>query len=310
MSSRLAENRLYSWLSHRSYDLCTLVSPRWNSRRRWKKIFGRPLNEVDPAWWGEKLMLLKLDCYNRSPLVRQCANKYTVRAYVKNCGLERLLIPLLGLWRNENAVPWGTLPDQFVLKSTMGCGSHVFCRDFRALDIPAAKRTLHRALHDRYYLAYAEMQYAPGNDMRPEVIGEALLDTGDGTMLPDYKFFCFAGEPKYVLYCFDRGADGHAKYLFCDMDWTPRPELHPCSALDDAPPPPENLADMIDCARTLAAPFPFVRVDLYAFKGKTYFGELTFTPSACVDAEITEAGQLAMGRLLDLKSIDRKALKL
>lgn len=301
---RLAHNGVYSWLSHRSYDLCTLVSPAWNSRRRWRKIFGRPLDLAHPVWWDEKLMWLKLNCYNHSPLVRQCANKYYVRAYVEDCGLSHMLIPCLGLWADEMQVPWDTLPDKFVLKSTMGCGGHVFCRDKANLDVSAAKQALRRALRDRYYLAYAEMQYAPGKDMRPEVIGEAFVETTDGTMLPDFKLFCFHGEPRYALYCYDRDDAGQAKYMFMDMDWMPQPALHPCDAMDNVPARPAAFTDMVEAARVLSAPFPFVRADFYEHEGKALFGELTFTPSACLDPEITVLGQETLGALLHLDCVD------
>ncbi len=306
----LAHNCIYSFLSHRSYDLLTLLSPVWNSRRRYRKVFHRKLNLDNPATWSEKLMWLKLACYNKSPLVRQCANKYYVRDYVKDCGLERLLIPCIGLWKRVADVPWETLPQAFVLKSTMGCGNHVFCHDKSQMDVEAACATLRQAINDRYYLAYAEMQYAPRRDMRPEIIGEALVETDDGCMLPDFKLFCFHGEPKYVLYCYARNAEGHAKYMFLDMDWMPHPELHPCDAMDDVPPRPAAFSDMIACARTLSRPFPFVRADFYEHAGKALFGELTFTPSACLDAEVTPLGQTRLGELLDLNCVDLALLGL
>ncbi len=298
LRSKLKQNPIYIFLSHRSYELCTLVSPAWNSRRRFFKVFGRPLNLERPVWWSEKLMALKLNDYNHNPLVRQCANKYRVRAYVEACGLGGLLIPCLGLWERARDVPWDALPAQFVLKSTMGCGSHVFCRDKAALDVAAAEKTLRRALRERYDLAYSELQYAPGPDVRPQVVGEAFVDNGDGNMLADYKLFCFHGAPKFVLYCYNRNDSGHANYMFMDMDWKPRPEYHPCNAPEDIPPRPACLDEMVAYAKTLARPFPFVRVDLYEHGGKPLFGELTFTPSACLDAEMTEAGQLALGALL------------
>jgi hypothetical protein len=36
---------------------------------------------------------------------------------------------------------------------------------------------------------------------------------------------------------------------------------------------------MLQLAEKLAAPYPFVRVDLYNIDGKIYFSELTFTPA-------------------------------
>lgn len=306
LRQKLANNPAYIAASHASYRWMTRISPAWNSRRRWKKIFGFPLRLDAPRWWDEKLMWLKLNCYNDSPLVRQCANKYLARKYVAAKGCPELLIDCLGLWDRAEEIPWEQLPDRFVLKSTMGCGSHVFCRDKATLDLPAAKRTISAALKDRYYLDYSEMQYAPGRDMRPQVLCERLIDTDDGVMLSDYKFFCFHGEPKYILYCYERNAQGHANYMFLDMDWTPHPEYHPCNALDNPPPRPACLDDMIRYARILSEPFPFVRADFYEEKGQVRFGELTFTPSACLDAEITEQGQLALGALIDLNRVQPK----
>ena len=310
MRRKLANNPVYIALSHASYRALTLLSPRACSLRRWKKIFGFPLREDAPVWWGEKLMLLKLDCYNRSPLVRRCANKYYVREYAASLGLDALLIDLYGLWDDETKVPWDTLPDRCVLKSTMGCGlqMHVFVRERSKLDVPRAKRVLHRALHDRYYLDYAEMQYAPGKDMRPQVLCERLLDTENGAEAEDYKLFCFHGEPMYVLYCFARNAEGHAQYAFLDTSWTMRPELHPCCCAH-APEKPACFPEMLSAARKLSKPFPFVRVDFYAEHGRPLLGEMTFTPSACVDTEITVLGQETLGALLHLEQADAAALR-
>ena len=304
MREFLSHNRAYIALSHASYRWMTRISPLWNSRRRFYKVFGFYPRLSRPMWWSEKLLWLKLNCYNGSPLVRRCANKYGVRSYVTEKGCPELLIDCLGLWENENRVPFADLPDAFVLKSTMGCGGHVFCRDKAALDIPAARRRLHASLNDRYYLDYGELQYAPGKDMRPEVIGERLVETGNGRMLSDFKLFCFHGEPSFLLYCYDRDETGHAKYMFFDRDWKPRPELHPCDALDDPPERPACVDDMLRYARILSAPFPFVRVDFYEERGVPRIGELTFTPSACLDAELTPLGQERLGALLDLSRVD------
>ena len=38
------------------------------------------------------------------------------------------------------------------------------------------------------------------------------------------------------------------------------------------------LDEMLQLCRTLAAGFPFVRVDLYEVNGRIYVGEMTFTP--------------------------------
>ena len=41
---------------------------------------------------------------------------------------------------------------------------------------------------------------------------------------------------------------------------------------------PDNFLEMRECAESLSAAFPHVRVDLYDYRGHVYFSELTFTP--------------------------------
>jgi len=65
-------------------------------------------------------------------------------------------------------------------------------------------------------------------------------------------------------------------------------------------PKPDAYAEMIEAARELSAPFPFVRVDLYSFRGKVVFGEMTFTPNGCVDIDLTDLAQNTMGDLIVL----------
>ena len=296
----LAHNPLYIRLSHGSYRLMTRISPDWTSRRRWKKTFGFLLREKNPVWWDEKLMVLKMRDYNRNPLVRRCANKHTLRDYVVEKGCGELLIDCYGLWDRVEDVPFAQLPDNCVLKCTMGCGlnMHVFLRAGEEPDIQKAKATLLAAMEDDYYLDYAEMQYAPGPDMHPQIYCERLLTGENGFDPADFKVYCFHGTPRFILYCYDRNGEGHAKYMFMDTLWQPRPEYHPCNSMDDLPEKPTCLDAMLAYAGRLSEPFPFVRVDFYNEKGTPRIGEMTFTPSACLDAELTEAGQIALGELL------------
>ena len=60
---------------------------------------------------------------------------------------------------------------------------------------------------------------------------------------------------------------------------------------------------MLDIARKLSAPFPFVRVDLYDIGGKPVFGELTFAPGG----EHSAAAQKEMGELLHMERNGRSA---
>ena len=58
---------------------------------------------------------------------------------------------------------------------------------------------------------------------------------------------------------------------------------------------------MYDYAKKLSKPFKFVRVDLYEFNEKIIFGELTFTPAGCIDANYTNQAQDELGEMIEIK---------
>lgn len=118
----------------------------------------------------------------------------------------------------------------------------------------------------------------------------------------DYKVYCFQGEPKFILVCIGREKAGHPQFLFFDPEW------NLCRINKDSKNAPEGfkmekpkcLKKLLDCARKLSQPFPFVRADFYIFGEKVYFGELTFTPCGGMDPNrLPETNQM-MGQLLDL----------
>ena len=53
---------------------------------------------------------------------------------------------------------------------------------------------------------------------------------------------------------------------------------------------------MLEAASILSKGFPFVRVDFYIVGEKVYFGEMTFTPCACLDAAITPEAADILGQ--------------
>lgn len=303
----LVPARLYTALAARKYALMTRISPAWNSRARWKQKFHTRLDLAAPVLFNEKLMWLKLNCYNKSPFVRRLADKYQVLHYVESLGLGALVKTCFGVWDRPEEIDWDALPERFVLKTTLGCGHHVFCRDKAAFDRAAAADALRRAQRQRDYLQYSELQYRPTRETPNRILCERLLDTGDAGAPNDYKLYCFYGEPRFVLTCFDRAESGKAEYLFTDLAWN-RVDYHPSTCADGVIPRPACLDEMIEAARRLSAPFPFVRVDFFEEHGRPVFGELTFTPAGCVDDEYTEKGHRALGELIDLCRVDAGAL--
>jgi len=65
------------------------------------------------------------------------------------------------------------------------------------------------------------------------------------------------------------------------------------------PPKPEHLKEMVILAEKLSSDFEFVRVDVYDFNGKIYFGELTFSPWGGIMNSYSNEGVEILGRKFD-----------
>ncbi len=86
---------------------------------------GRKLNLNNPKRYTEKLQLYKLKY--RNPLMEKCVDKYEVRKYVKQCGLENILNKCYGVYDNPLEIDFDKLPNKFVLKDTLGGVEPLFC---------------------------------------------------------------------------------------------------------------------------------------------------------------------------------------
>ena len=67
------------------------ISPTLCSKLLYYRAFRRKLDLQHPQTLNEKLMWLKLNEYEKNPLVVQCADKYRVRDYVKAMGCGEIL---------------------------------------------------------------------------------------------------------------------------------------------------------------------------------------------------------------------------
>lgn len=286
---------LYEKQSRFAVRLMSHFCPIAVSKYQYKKGMGRALNLKNPTYFNEKLMWLKFYRYTNNPLVTQCIDKYRVREYVEQCGLGEILNDLIGVWDRAEDVRWDTFPERFVIKCNHGCGFNIICRDKSRFDTAAATKKLRKWLKSESWTEYAETNY---KGIPHKIICEKYLQCENDELPNDYKFFCFNGEPKYIISIADRDIERrtHSRGFF-DLNWNP---------LDYSDEPfdadhfekPSNLEHMIQCARILSKPFPFVRVDLYQIKGKTYFGELTFTPYGCLASYYKRDVALKLGQMI------------
>ena len=253
--------------------LSKYINPYWNDAARYYRITGKKMSWRHPQDMSQKL--LWLNRYWQPQLKADCADKYRMKEYVKSCGLDEINVPLIGVWNSPDDIDWSRLPNQFVIKTNHGCGTNIICKDKSKLDVEGAKVKLKHWLTIDFGKLYNEVHYS---NIKPCIFAEEYLPTMS-LYQTDYKFQCINGEPYCILICADRGADGEAQLFSYNLKWERVPllngEEHTMSREFQKP---LQFNKMIEYARILARPFPYVRVDFYEVDGKLYIGELTFTP--------------------------------
>ena len=263
----------------------------------------RKLNLKNPKTFNEKLQWLKL--YNRDSLYTTLVDKYAVKEYVKNLIGDEFIIPNLGLWDDPCKIDFDTLPDQFVLKTTNGGGGNdvIVCKNKKDLDKRRSICHLKKGLRKSIYNVYKEWPY---KNVQPRIIAEKYIEDESGSLV-DYKFSCFDGYVDCVMVCLDRHLND-TKFYFFDRNWNlKRLNIRGKNAPEGFTiPKPSCMDEMFEIASKLSKGFPFVRVDLYAAKGRVYFGEMTFYPDSGFDANLLPETDEYFGQLIDLSKITRR----
>lgn len=278
----------------------TDFSPALTSKIYYFTKLKKRLNLQNPKTFNEKLMYLKLNEYEGNELITKCADKYAVREYITSCGCPEILNELYGVFDNAKDINFEKLPDKFVLKCNHGAGFNIICNDKSKLDIKKVRKKLNKWLKTDYWKFVAELQY---KNINKKIICEKLLENNTTKQINDYKIYCFNGIPEFCMVCIGREEHKKPKYYFMDKNWNVlkiNPDgigLNDKTVIDK----PKCIDKMYDNARKLSKPFKFVRVDLYECNEKIIFGELTFTPAGCIDANYTNQAQYELGEMIEIR---------
>lgn len=262
------------------------------------------LNLKSPKTFNEKIQWLKL--YNRKPEYTKMVDKFAVKDYVANLIGREYIIPTLGVWKTFDEIDFDKLPNQFVLKTTHGGGGMAvaICRDKSTFDRNKARGILEKSLKSDIYQQFREWPY---KNVPRRIIAEKFMTSQASNApkdLPDYKFFCFGGEPMYCQVIRDR----HSLETidFYDMEWNHQ-EFVGLNVLakngEKTVECPRQLATMQEICRKLSKGIPFVRVDLYVIDDIEYFGELTFYPASGFGSFTPKDWNNKFGELLKLPTI-------
>jgi len=231
---------------------------------------GKKLNLKNPTTFNEKLQWLKIN--NRKNEFSIMADKYRVREYISKKIGEKYLIPLIGVYDNENEIPWDNLPESFVIKCTHGSNCNIICKCKEELDIEAAKGKLNRWLKHSWFNFGREWVY---KNITPRIIIEKYMVDESNVELKDYKMFCFDGKVKMIQVDFGRFINHKRNIYRPNWELTELSIKYPRDE-DIALDCPQKLDEMIELGEILSKNIPHVRVDFYSINNRLYFGELTF----------------------------------
>lgn len=248
---------------------------RWAEQQicaRFQQQFGYPLPLHRPQTLREKLfarmvLLHRHHCRRFSLL----SDKLAVRRYVQQCLGSAHLSTIAWAGNDPGQAPLEQHGNGgWIAKTNHGCGGH---RLITAGNQQALRRHLQQQLQQNYYWLALEAQYF---QIQPQLYIEELVQGPDRPAPLNYRLWCFGGCAELI-----QVDDGSPFNPFYSREWN-RLNLsyrhgakatYTCAA-------PSNLQAMVKVAETLAAPFGFVRVDLYNLENCIIFSELTFTPLA------------------------------
>ena len=259
------------------------------------------LNLSDPQTYNEKLNWLKL--FYRNELMPLCADKFSARKYIEDCGYGDKLPALYWHGFSAEEIPFDSLPDSFVIKSTSGSGNNIIVHNKSELDIAATKKKVRKWLKEKYLIAYGEWHY---QQIKPSIVIEELLSDGKNFVPADYKFFCFnncnEGHGSVGCIAVDLNRySGHKRLIF-DSDWKylSTVDFGFTNQSDEVPAKPEMYDEMCAVASKLAAPFPTCRIDFFVLNDKFYIGEITFFNGAGFDIISPHDYNLKLGSWITL----------
>lgn len=246
---------------------------------QYRTRLGKRMNWNNPQTLNEKIQWLKFN--SDTSQWSMLSDKYRVREYIHDKGLDHILVGLYGSWTDANDIDWGKLPNRFVMKVNNGSGDVLVCTDKNKIDKEIVTKKYNELLTLKFWELFAEPHYSK---IQPCIIAEELLDCNKqsipSTTLIDYKVWCFGGKPEFIWACYNRTPEKVEVGCY-DLDWQYHEEWsvftsHYAKA-SKLLPKPQNLKQLIEYAAILSNGFPEVRVDFYEVDGKVYFGEMTFT---------------------------------
>lgn len=287
----------------KKFKLLKVISRIWvrtNQKSFLKARYYRYFHEFpdldNPKTFNEKVLWIALN--TRKNLYTRCADKIEVKNYLdEKLGkkvADDIWCEKYGVWSTVDDIDFDLLPNEFVLKSNHSSGQIIICTEKKYLDVEKTKKEMKQWLKENLYDITGEWQY---KNISPKIICEKLLDSN----IVDYRIFCFSGKPEYVKVTqhnpmAKRGFD----YAIYDMNWSELDIYKTKGYIKKEFSRPAEWGKIVEYAKCLSSEFNFVRVDFFSVEGKTYFAELTFTPSSGWEDFVSDDVAIKYGNLINI----------
>lgn len=270
-----------------------LISKKLYISLEYRYITHHKLNWNNPIRYTEKLQYLRYYVYPKDKQVIRCTSRVTVLDYLKENGLEELIIPNYGIYDSFKDIDFDKLPNQFVMKCSHACAFNEIVLDKSRLDLNKLEKKFNKWLKTNYGKKTLEMHYYT---IKPQIIIEKYM----GDDLLEYKLHVFNGKTKYLYLVSGRFNDIRYNNYYTDFTPFDEAQFNGWKKSDTDFKKPSNYDKMVEIAEKIASPFPFVRVDLYNIKGRIYFSEMTFTPAKGTLIFDDDKADFIIGEWLDI----------
>ena len=238
-----------------------------------KLSLGCEIDLENPRTFNEKLIHRRL--FSRDPIWPVITDKIAVRDWLKEQGyLDHVhLVPAKVAYSVEELMEI-PIDRPVVVKAAWASGMNLFVSSNKELE--AYKSTLENWLKSPY--APERLIWAPEEMQRGFLVEDSIADE-DGNVPLDYKFHCFNGRVEFLQVDIDRFKQ-HKRLMFSRegelLDWIYGKEKYS----DNFDLNSRLIQQLALVAEKLSENFSYIRVDLYCYKSKIYFGELTQTQGA------------------------------
>jgi len=274
---------VYQYIASGIHRVIDAIDPKIEMTRIYKKIYHRNPNLQEPKNLVEKTYWLQL--HTDTSMWTRCSDKYGLRGYVEELGLEKYLPALYRKWDKAEDIDLSEIDKSCILKTNNGCAQCVIVEDPESVDIDALRKKFKKWLKIPYGYAGGQLHYTK---IKPCIIAEELLVSSkeDKKVSPnsliDYKVWCFSGQPECVWVAYNRHDGAFVDMALFDTEWNSLSEHLQNTTTDiyrpeNVIPKPKCLKEMLEIASKLTKPFPQVRADFYIINDRPVIGELTFT---------------------------------